>query len=173
MEITHELTKKEDIDLTDKFILDACCGSRMMWCNREHPNALYQDIREVEDTLCDGRLLKVKPDVFASYLNMPYDDGTFYMVVWDPPHLFNLGENSWMCKKYGKLDKNTWRNELSKGFSECMRVLKDKGTLIVKFSTRNIPAKDFYETVGKKPLFGTVIGRNSDTLWMAYMKGVD
>ena len=81
--------------------------------------------------------------------------------------------NSRMCKKYGKLDKNTWRNELSKGFSECMRVLKDKGTLIVKFSTRNIPAKDFYETVGKKPLFGTVIGRNSDTLWMAYMKGVD
>ena len=31
MEITHELTPKSEIDLTGKYILDACCGSRMMW----------------------------------------------------------------------------------------------------------------------------------------------
>ena len=172
MKIEHELTSKTEINLNDKFILDACCGSRMMWVNKEHPNVIYQDIREVNETLCDGRTLIVKPDVFASYTNMPYDDESFYMVVWDPPHLLNLGETSWMYKKYGKLDKKTWEDELKTAFSECMRVLKDKGTLIVKFSTRDIPAKDFYSVVGK-PLFGTTIGRNSETLWMTYMKGIN
>ena len=31
-----------------KFILDACCGGRMMWTNKNHPNAIYIDNREVE-----------------------------------------------------------------------------------------------------------------------------
>lgn len=27
----------------EKFILDACCGSRMFWFNKAHPNAVYMD----------------------------------------------------------------------------------------------------------------------------------
>ena len=30
----------------DKFILDACCGGRCFWFNKEHPNTLYVDIRK-------------------------------------------------------------------------------------------------------------------------------
>lgn len=31
----------------NKIILDACCGSRMFWFNREHPDVLYVDSREL------------------------------------------------------------------------------------------------------------------------------
>lgn len=172
MELTHELTNPESIDLNGKLILDACCGSKMMWNDRNNKNVIFQDIREVDETLCDGRKLVVKPDVFASYLDMPYPDESFHMVVFDPPHLFNVGETSWMYKKYGKLDKSNWKEEIKQGFNECMRVLKEHGTLCVKFSTRDIPAKDFYEAVGSKPLFGTTTGRNGLNLWMVWMKGV-
>lgn len=46
-----------------KKILDACCGSRMFWFDKENPDTIYMDCREIETTLCDGRLLIIKPDV--------------------------------------------------------------------------------------------------------------
>ncbi len=46
-----------------KKILDACCGSRMFWFDRENPDVIFADNREVETTLCDGRHLLIKPDV--------------------------------------------------------------------------------------------------------------
>mgnify|MGYP000737499865 CR=1 FL=1 len=36
-------------------ILDACCGSRMFWYDRENKHTIYQDNRELNTTLCDGR----------------------------------------------------------------------------------------------------------------------
>lgn len=36
-----------------KKILDACCGSRMFWFDRENPDVIFADNREVETTLCD------------------------------------------------------------------------------------------------------------------------
>ena len=102
-------------------ILDACCGSRMFWFNRQHPSTVYMDCRTLETTLCDGRKLTVAPDVIGDFRDMPFADGSFKMVVFDPPHLPNLGENSWMAKKYGKLNKETWRYDIECGFRECFR----------------------------------------------------
>jgi hypothetical protein len=34
--------------MKDKFILDACCGCRMFWFNKKHPNAIFIDRRERE-----------------------------------------------------------------------------------------------------------------------------
>lgn len=42
---------------TDKLILDACCGPRMMWFDKQNPLAMFMDIRDEECTLCDGRNL--------------------------------------------------------------------------------------------------------------------
>ena len=44
-------------------ILDACCGSRMFWFDKENPDVVFADNRELETTLCDGRKLVIKPDV--------------------------------------------------------------------------------------------------------------
>lgn len=49
-----------------KIILDACCGSRMFWFDKENPLILFADIRDEEHTLCDGRSLKVHPDIHES-----------------------------------------------------------------------------------------------------------
>lgn len=68
-----------------KKILDACCGSRMFWFDKQNPDVIYADNREVETTLCDGRQLLIKPDVKMDFCNMPYPDNSFRIVVFDPP----------------------------------------------------------------------------------------
>lgn len=50
-----------------KIILDACCGSRMFWFDKENPLALFADIRDEEYILCDGRNLKVHPDIVSDF----------------------------------------------------------------------------------------------------------
>ena len=34
-----------------KKILDVCCGSRMFWFDKENPDTIFADNREVETTL--------------------------------------------------------------------------------------------------------------------------
>lgn len=60
-----------------KKILDACCGSRMFWFDRENPDVIFADNRELETTLCDGRHLLIKPDVKMDFRDMPYPDNSF------------------------------------------------------------------------------------------------
>lgn len=86
-----------------KKILDACCGSKMMWFDKNNPNVLFADIRTEKHVLCDNRVLEIKPDIEIDFTNMPFEDESFNLVVFDPPHLNKLGQNSWMAKKYGVL----------------------------------------------------------------------
>ena len=65
----------------NKTILDACCGSRMFYFDKNNPNVLYMDNRKLEDTLCDGRKLIVNPDIVADFKNMPFEDNTFNLVI--------------------------------------------------------------------------------------------
>lgn len=154
---------------TDKPILDVCCGSRMFWFDKENPNVIFCDIREVEDTLCDGRKLEVKPDIVADFRKLPFKDNSFNLVVFDPPHLHKLGQTSWMAKKYGVLFP-TWENDIKEGFVECIRVLKPLGTLIFKWNEEQISTKKIIEVIGKEPLIGHPTGRSGKTKWMAFIK---
>lgn len=52
-------------------ILDACCGSRMFWFDRKNNDVLFMDNREINETLCDGRTLQIKPDKIADFRNRP------------------------------------------------------------------------------------------------------
>lgn len=147
-------------------ILDACCGSKMFWFDKNHKDAIYMDIRETSDTLCDGRMLNVSPDLIADFRNIPFDDESFYLVVFDPPHLIKAGENSWLAKKYGRLDE-LWMFDIRQGFSECMRVLKTNGTLIFKWNEEQISLQEVLEAIGYEPLFGN---KRSKTHWLVFMK---
>lgn len=120
-------------------VLDATCGPKMMWFDKNNPLALYVDQRELHGEVIwksrDGtqeRRCTIEPDVIADFTNLPFDDNTFYHVVFDPPHLFRATESSWLAKKYGSIPREGWENIIRKGFSECMRVLKPNGTLIFK-----------------------------------------
>ncbi|MNM49633.1 Methyltransferase domain protein [compost metagenome] len=147
-------------------ILDACCGSRMFWFDRNHKDTLYMDNRELETTLCDGRKLVVNPDLQADFTDMPFDDESFYLVVFDPPHLIKAGESSWLAKKYGKLGQD-WKSDIAQGFKECMRVLKPNGTLIFKWNEDQIKLSEILKVIDYKPLFGD---RRSKTHWLTFMK---
>ena len=100
---------------------------------------------------------------------MDIADQTFKLVVFDPPHLF-LGENSYMAQSYGRLDKQTWKEDLSKGFSECFRVLKDEGILIFKWYECDVPLKEVLKLTPYKPLFGHPSGKAQKTHWVCFMK---
>lgn len=149
-----------------KRILDACCSGRMFWFNKHHPDTVYMDNRELDTTLCDGRKLVVKPDVVGDFRNMPFPDESFYLVVFDPPHLVRAGDDSWLAKKYGKLGP-LWEHDISEGFDECMRVLKPNGTLILKWNEEQIKLSELLKVIGKEPLFGN---RRSKTHWLVFMK---
>ena len=143
----------------------------MFWFNKNHPNAVYSDIREVEHELCDGRTLTVSPDVVADFRNLPFDDESFHLVVFDPPHMVKLSETTWMAKKYGTL-LPTWETDIRSGFEECMRVLKENGTLIFKWNEAQVTLNKVLSAIGTEPLFGHVTGKHGRTIWIAFMKGV-
>lgn len=153
---------------TDKLILDACCGSRMMWFDKQNPSVLFGDIRNESHVLCDGRALEINPDTILDFTSLKFPDESFHLVVFDPPHLNKLGSNSWTAKKYGKL-LPSWETDIKAGFEECWRVTKINGIIIFKWNEFQIPIKKIIEVIGHKPLFGHPT-RHSKTIWMTFMK---
>ncbi len=152
-----------------KSILDACCGARMFWFDKQNPDVLYCDSREFHDTLCDGRRIDVQPDMIADFTALPFPGESFWHVVFDPPHLLDAGETSWMVKRYGKLPKN-WREYIKAGFDECWRVLKTNGTLVFKWSEDSVTVGEIIKAIGREPLYGQRSRRGCATHWLCFMK---
>ena len=161
-----------------KPILDACCGSRMFWFNPKNPKALFVDCRRLETQAIwksgNGKSVRyctIDPDLVADFRALPFPDESFWHVVFDPPHLNDVGDNAWMAKKYGKLPKD-WQSLIHDGFHECWRVLKQHGTLVFKWNETQIPTKDVIKAIGMTPDYGHKSGRQSKTHWMVFVKEV-
>lgn len=159
--------------MSDKRILDACCGSRMFWFDRKNPAVVFCDSRVVpHHEYYPGRYLEINPDIVCDFTNLPFQDNAFKLVVFDPPHLIKAGDTSWMALKYGKLTED-WEQVLHDGFCECMRVLDSYGTLIFKWSEVQIPLSRILKIIPCKPLFGHKTGKLNKTHWLCFMKGLD
>ena len=152
-----------------KKILDPCCGSRMFWFDKQDNRAVFTDKRKENHILCDGRELVIEPDMIMDFTNLQFDDESFYMVVFDPPHLRKAGPDSWMAKKYGKLDEN-WPSMIRDGFAECFRVLKPNGTLIFKWNETQIKVSEILKLTDQKPVVGHISGKRSNTHWICFLK---
>ena len=151
-----------------KLILDACCGSRMFWFDKKNSNAVFCDNRQVLETLGDGRVLRIEPDIQCDFKALPFPDESFRLVAFDPPHLKTAGPKSWQGKKYGVLPKD-WEGELRQGFRECFRVLAPHGVLVFKWSEVQIPLSAVLDLAPEKPLFGDRrAGRGGQ--WVVFMK---
>lgn len=101
-------------------------------------------------------------------LDLP--DNSFPLVVFDPPHVARAGKTSFVANKYGYLKKDTWRDDLQKGFAECFRVLKPDGVLVFKWNECHIPLKEILPLAPKQPLFGQRGGRSYKTHFIVFMK---
>lgn len=153
-----------------KRILDPCCGSKMFWFDKNNPDVEFCDNRVVErHEYYPHRYIEIKPDTVCDFTNLPFEDGRFKLVVFDPPHLTRAGDTSWMALKYGCL-KEGWPEMLRKGFLECFRVLDDDGVLIFKWSEIQIPLRDILPLAPFHPLFGNRSGRHNNTHWLCFMK---
>lgn len=156
--------------MTEQTILDMCCGSRMFWFDKQDERAVFIDIRAERHTLCDGRTLIINPDIIADFRALPFSDCSFAQVVFDPPHLQHAGENSWMRKKYGALDKATWTDDIRAGFAEAFRVLRLHGTLIFKWNETQIPVSKVIALTDQKPTIWQRTGKGDKTHWIIFLK---
>lgn len=157
-----------------KQILDACCGSKMFHFDKENPLVLFQDIRPPGDYSVYSKKVILDPDVVGDFRNMDFPDESFYLVVFDPPHLLWAGKRGRLKAAYGDLNKDTWQDDIRRGFDECWRVLKPGGTLIFKWSEAQIKLSEVLKLAPAEPIFGNK-GRGtsaSKTHWLVFYKEI-
>jgi hypothetical protein len=157
--------------MKDKFILDACCGGRMFWFDKQQPNTIYIDKNIRECGHCPDRPNhNVSPDIVMDFRKLEFPDKSFKLVVMDPPHLIGKEESCNMIMKYGCLNKDTWQEDILKGFNESWRVLEDYGILVFKWNDSSVKRKELLQVLGKQPLFGHPNGSKIPTHWFVFMK---
>jgi len=167
----------------DKTILDVTCGDRTIWFQKNYPGAVYCDNRREEWEGDFGNVLNkagkkkhrhlvIDPDIKCDFTKLPFRDCEFNLVVFDPPHVKNMAESSWLRKSYGSLDDD-WQQVIHDGFWECYRVLKSGGVLIFKWSDISISTRDLIKAIGKEPLFGHRSGKKMNTHWLCFIKEED
>ena len=157
-------------------VLDACCGSKMMWFNRQDERVLYVDKRRETHPIdigtpgTKGRSpIVIDPDVIADFTNLPFQDDSFAIVVFDPPHIQRDSAKGILTKKYGHLSGD-WRKMLRDGFAECFRVLKPNGVLIFKWAESDVIVSEILKLTPARPLFGNKSGKLGHTHWIVFMK---
>ena len=84
--------------------------------------------------------------------NSPSRTGRSPLVIFDPPHLRNAGDSSWLAKKYGRLPEIGWKEYLAQGLHECWRVLKPQGTFIFKWNEQQIKYGAIEDVFPAKPV---------------------
>ena len=154
-----------------KTVLDPASSMRSFYFNKTDERVVFGDIREDEThLLTNGQTIHIKPDQVMDFRAIPYSDESFNMVVFDPPHRIKLTTESDFIKKYGELNKDTWQEDLTKGFAECFRVLKTNGTLVFKWSEVSIKLNKVLELTDQKPILGHPSGKRMGTHWVLFIK---
>lgn len=157
-----------------KPILDPCCASRMFYFDKQNPDVLFCDIRHGIDKPMDSgrKRLVIEPDMVADVTSLPFDDESFSLVIFDPPHL--VGSHAGiMMEYYGSLASVPAAREfLRQGFSECWRVLKPGGTLVFKWFEHKLPLKEILELAPCAPVCGNKRPGKDKTHWLVFFKAL-
>ena len=157
-----------------KFILDATAGFRMMHFDKQNPYVLYLDQRA-----------ECEPEQVGDFKNTGLSDESFYLIVWDPPHLMHNPKhsaNANMLRVYGSLEPETWQSELKDGFKELWRLLKPGGSLLFKWCTFEISSDRVLKLFPVKPVIYQISAnkknsyetgkraREVQTMWFCFFK---
>jgi 23S rRNA G2069 N7-methylase RlmK/C1962 C5-methylase RlmI len=149
----------------------------MMWFDRQNQDVVFGDRRHETLTVTDNsrgnasgqRVIAIEPDTMLDFRALPFQDGAFDLVVFDPPHLIHAGPKSWLGAKYGRLSDD-WRSDLRAGFAECFRVLSSRGTLVFKWNETQVKVREVLALTPHAPLFGNTSGKKAGTHWIVFMK---
>ena len=154
----------------EKFILDACCGGKHFWFDKNHKHTVYMDKRRVEKgAIPEQPNWECNPDIIGDYRDTSFDDGEFKLIVWDIPHKLKK-DKGLITKKYGHLGEN-WKEDTAKGFEELWRILDDYGVLIFKYADLDVSVTEMLSLFPEEPLFGTKTKKGvNNTYWFCFMK---
>jgi len=121
-------------------ILDSCCGGKIMYRgldrNFNDNELIFIDIRQGKFSYKHPRFPKVtnvRPTIVADMQHLPFRDGVFSMVIFDPPH-DKYGKRSYMALRYGSISDEDYEALLENVNSEFSRVLRPLGILLAKIS---------------------------------------
>lgn len=175
----------------EKFILDATAGLRSMWFNKNNPYAIFLD-RDNDEIIYARRekynrlrgmpgrrpITNFKiPTTVGDFRHLPYPDGRFKLIVFDPPHRSDMGKNSFFGTRYTQLQPETWPMELKEAANELWRVLEPYGILVFKWSDSQIKFRDVLRLFPTKPFFGQISsgaksknGGKAHTCWFCFVK---
>ncbi len=155
-----------------KLILDPASSTRSFYFDKEDDRVLFGDIRAKEThLLTNNQTIHIEPDEVMDFREIPYPDESFQCVIFDPPHRIKLKAESDFIKKYGSLERESWQEDIGKGFAECFRVLKVNSTLIFKWSEVSIPLREVLKLTPYKPVLGHPSGKRMGTHWVLFIKG--
>lgn len=142
----------------------------MFYFDKQDPRVEFCDIRTgVNAVFPSSSPVVVNPDTVCDVTDLPFADNSFPLVVFDPPHL------RWASGKfaatYGTLPDD-WRGFMTEAFSECWRVLAPNGTLVFKWSEKDVPLRDVLKCAPVKPLLGNRRPGKSGTHFLVFFKEV-
>jgi SAM-dependent methyltransferase len=137
-------------------ILDVCANKRMFYFDKENIDTIYCDL-----------YFDYKDNIKEDVTKLSFDNNTFDMVVFDPPHIQEDDKNnnrSIMAKKYGMI-RGSLFEFITSAFNECFRVLKNDGVLIFKWNNRTSDYKQLLELSPYNALFGTRTKKSVSETW--------
>lgn len=137
-------------------IIDLTAGNRAIWFNKSHPDTVFVDRRELNETTFT-----------ADSTDLPFGSNQFDLVVFDPPHL-NCGKNSNMSKVYGHHTTAEIKFLLAGVGKEAHRISRSNALMALKWNTHDIKLQKVFDLMPQwEPLFGylTKDGPRSQTYW--------
>lgn len=161
-----------------KKVLDATTGGKHIW-KGEHKDAdrvVFMDRRAVsEGDIEQQPNWSVAPDVKADFRELPFQDGSFDLICFDPPHRVTDGGMEAITgiieTKYGALRAESWQSDLVEGFKELWRVLRPGGVLTLKWNDAMRENGEVLELLPETPLYGTNSAkRTTETQWWVFHK---
>lgn len=145
-------------------ILDLSAGKRAQWYNKQHPDTTYVDIRP-----------EMAPDVVCDTTSLPFEDATFDLLSFDPPHMC-CGPNSNMAAQYGHWTTQQILDTVSGTAKEAHRVAKQDALLTLKWNSHDIRLERVLALMESfwEPLYGQTTAirdkHKSATTWTVFRK---
>lgn len=138
-------------------ILDLSAGRRGVWIAKDHPGAVFVDIRP-----------EVEPTIVADSRNLPPEIGENYdLVVFDPPHV-NFGKNANMSRDYGHHTTAEIRELVRKTAAEAHRVTRPEALMSFKWNDHDQPLARMLALMAPwwEPLFGHIVAQRAKHVCM-------